>query len=252
MLINWFTVIAQIINFLILAFLLQHFLYKPILQTIKKRQATIDAQWEKAKIAQAEAQKEADNYHQQQQELRQKQETMMAQMRAEVEEEHQKLLIKARREVEETQVQWREALAQEQNDFIHYLRQQIAQQTNIIARHALQDLASVDLEQQMIASFCQRLQKIDDRQRQIICQSQLNSHQPIIIKSSFQISPESRQQITKTLQNEVVSNNNLEFQNSPDLLCGIEIRLAEYVISWNLDDYLQTLESHFQKLSGRN
>ena len=252
MLINWFTVIAQIINFLILAFLLQHFLYKPILQTIKKRQATIDAQWEEAKIAQSKAQKEADNYRQQQQELQQQQETIMAQMRTKVESEHQNLLIQARQEVEEIQGQWREALVQEQNDFIHYLRQQIAEQTNTIARHALQDLANVDLEQQMIASFCQRLQKIDDRQRQIISQSQLNSHQPIIIKSSFQISPESRQQITKVLQNEGVSNNTLEFQNSPDLLCGIEVRLAEYVISWNLDDYLQTLESHFQQLSGRN
>ena len=248
MLINWFTVIAQIINFLVLVFLLQRFLYKPIMQTIKKRQKMIDARWKDAEIAQEEAQQEADNYRQQQQELQQQKETVTAQMLQKVEQEHQQLLIKSRREVEEMQMKWREALSQEQNDFIRSLRQQIAEQTNSIVRHALQDLANADLEQQIIISFCQRLQEMDENQKQIIAQSLQNSSQPIIIKSSFEISPESRQQIIKALQIQIVSNNPLEFQTSPDLICGIQIKLAAYVISWNLDDYLQTLESRFQQL----
>ena len=247
MLINWFTVIAQIINFLILVFLLQRFLYKPIMQTIKKRQTMIEARWQDAEIAQEEAQREAGTYRQQQEKLRQQQETMTAQMVQKVEEQHNQLLTKARQEVEEMQKKWKEALLQEQNDFIRSLRQQIAEQTHVIARQALQDLANADLEQQMIASFCQRLQNIDENQKQIITQSLQDSHQPIIIKSSFEISPESRQQITKALQIQIVSNNPLEFQTSPDLICGIQVKLAAYVISWNLDDYLQTLESRFQQ-----
>ncbi len=243
MLINWFTVIAQIINFLILVFLLQRFLYKPIMQTIKKRQKMIDARWEDAEIAQEEAQREADTYPQQQQKLEQQEQAMTAQMLQKVEQEHQQLLIKARREVEGMQKKWREALLQEQTDFIRSLRQQIAEQTNIVVRKALQDLANVDLEQQIIANFTQRLQEIDENQRQIITQSLQDSHQPIIIKSSFEISPESRQQITKALQIQVISNHPLEFQTSPDLICGIQVKLAAYVISWNLNDYLQTLES---------
>ena len=252
MLINWFTVIAQIINFLILVFLLQRFLYKPIMQTIKKRQTMIDAKWEDAEIAQEEAQREADTYRQQQQKLQQQEQAMTAQMVHKVEQEHTQLLTKARREVEEMQKKWREALSQEQNDFIRSLRQQIAEQTYVIARQALQDLANADLEQQMIASFCQRLQNIDENQKQIITQSLQDSHQPIIIKSSFEISPESRQQITKNLQIQVINDNPLEFQTSPDLICGIQVKLAGFVISWNLDDYLQTLESRFQQLGVRS
>ncbi|MGB3654337.1 MAG: F0F1 ATP synthase subunit B [Rivularia sp. (in: cyanobacteria)] len=252
MLINWFTVIAQIINFLILVFLLQRFLYKPIMQTIKKRQTMIEARWEEAEIAQEEAQREAATYRQQQQKLQQQEQAMTAQMRNKVEEQHNQLLTKARQEVEEMQKKWREALLQEQNDFIRSLRQQIAEQTYVIARQALQDLANADLEQQMIASFCQRLQNIDENQKQIITQSLQDSHQPIIIKSSFEISPESKQQITKALQIQVINDNPLEFQTSPDLICGIQVKLAAYVISWNLDDYLQTLESRFQQLGVRS
>ena len=248
----WFTVVAQIINFLILAALLQRFLYKPIMQTIKKRQAMIDARWEETEVATEEARREAATYRQQQKELQQQEDELIAQMRKKVDEEHQQNLIKARQEVEEMQAKWKEALLQEQDDFIRSLRQKIAEQTNITIRHALQDLANADLEQQMIYSFCERIQEIDENQTQMIIQSLQNYNQPIIIKSSFEISPESRKQIIKALQIKVVSNNPLEFHTSPDLICGIQIKLAGYVISWNLDDYLQTLESRFQKLGVRS
>ena len=44
MLINWFTVCAQAINFLILVWLLKRFLYKPILHAIDEREKGIAAQ----------------------------------------------------------------------------------------------------------------------------------------------------------------------------------------------------------------
>ena len=39
--INWFTVVAQVINFLILVWLLKRFLYKPILHAIDEREKGI-------------------------------------------------------------------------------------------------------------------------------------------------------------------------------------------------------------------
>ncbi len=44
MLIDWFTVVAQAINFLILVWLLQRFLFKPILGAIDEREKGIAAQ----------------------------------------------------------------------------------------------------------------------------------------------------------------------------------------------------------------
>jgi len=40
MLIDWFTVVAQVINFLILVWLMKRFLYKPILNAIAAREAS--------------------------------------------------------------------------------------------------------------------------------------------------------------------------------------------------------------------
>ena len=62
--INWFTVIAQVINFLILVWLLKRFLYKPVLNAIAEREKKIAAQLSDAEVKKAEAQKERDAFHQ--------------------------------------------------------------------------------------------------------------------------------------------------------------------------------------------
>ena len=62
MLINWFTVFAQAINFLILVWLLKRFLYKPILHAIDEREKGIATQLAQAEAKVAEAQKERDDF----------------------------------------------------------------------------------------------------------------------------------------------------------------------------------------------
>ncbi len=42
--IDWFTLIAQVINFLILVWLLRRFLYKPILKAVDEREKKIASQ----------------------------------------------------------------------------------------------------------------------------------------------------------------------------------------------------------------
>ena len=62
MLIDWFTVGAQALNFLILVWLLKRFLYKPILNAIDAREKRIAAELADADAKKAEAQKERDEF----------------------------------------------------------------------------------------------------------------------------------------------------------------------------------------------
>ena len=58
MLINWFTVVAQAVNFLILVWLLKRFLYSHVLHAIDEREKGIANQLAEAEAKKAEAQKE--------------------------------------------------------------------------------------------------------------------------------------------------------------------------------------------------
>ena len=63
MLIDWFTVAAQILNFLILVWLLKRFLYKPILDAIDAREKRIITELADAAKKQKEAKQERDDFN---------------------------------------------------------------------------------------------------------------------------------------------------------------------------------------------
>lgn len=246
MLINWFTVFAQILNFLILVFLLRRFLYRPILKVMQQRQAQLEERWYEAEQLQEKAKQEIAAYQQQQQDLQQQQDSLLTQARFTAEAERQHLLTQIRQEMANQRAAWQEDLWQEQDAFLRTLRQKVIHQTYAIARQALTDLANADLEAQMIQVFCDRLHHLEDEQKQAIFQALSQTNQPILVRSSGEISPQIQQQLRDQLHSQFPITQAIEFTTAPNLLCGIEIKLAGQEIVWSLDTYLQTLE---QRLS---
>src|SRR5487761_2214755 len=62
MLIDWFTVGAQVLNFVILVGLMKHFLYKPVLDAIDARERHIASTVTDADKKRAEAKRERDEF----------------------------------------------------------------------------------------------------------------------------------------------------------------------------------------------
>ncbi|WP_421655402.1 F0F1 ATP synthase subunit B [Leptothermofonsia sp. ETS-13] len=242
MLINWFTVFAQVLNFFILVALLRWFLYRPILKVMQKRQTLIEERWQEAERLQAEAQQALTIYQHQQQELHQQQATWLAEARLAADQERQRLLAQVRQAIAAQRATWQAELQQEQNAFLHRLRQQVIHQVTAIARQALKDLANADLEAQLVQVFCDRIRQLDTLQHQAIAQALSQTTQPILIRSSFALPPNRRQQVTDTLRTQFAIAQPLEFVTTADLFCGIEIKLAGQEIVWSFDTYLQTLE----------
>ncbi len=60
--IDWLTVSAQIVNFLVLVWLLQHFLYKPVIDAMDRRQQSIADNINEAKNREQTAQLTMQNY----------------------------------------------------------------------------------------------------------------------------------------------------------------------------------------------
>ncbi|WP_066423419.1 F0F1 ATP synthase subunit B [Anabaena sp. 4-3] len=244
MLIDWFTVIAQIINFLILVFLLWRFLYKPITKTMQERQNRIAIRWQEAEVKQQEAEQEAESYRQQQREFNQQRSQMMADAKAEAEQEYKQLVQQARHDVEQIQAGWRDAIQREQEAFLENLRQRLQEQTYAITRRAWADLADANLEHQIIDVFIQRLQLLSNSQIQTL---KTQSASEIIVRSSFEIPQNQRQKIINVLQEKQVTNNkDIFFRISPDLLCGVELQSENYQIAWSLDNYLQDFTEQLQ------
>src|SRR5271165_4414373 len=98
MLINWFTVCAQAINFLVLVWLLKRFLYKPILHAIDEREKGIAAQLADAEAKKALAQAERDDLQHKKEAFDQERAELLKRATAEAMAERQRLLDAARKD----------------------------------------------------------------------------------------------------------------------------------------------------------
>ena len=93
MLIDWFTVGAQTLNFLVLVWLLKRFLYKPILDGIDAREKRIAMEMANADATKAEAQKEQKEFQHKNEEFEQKRAALLSRATDEAKAERQRLLV---------------------------------------------------------------------------------------------------------------------------------------------------------------
>ena len=250
MLIDWFTTVAQIINFLILIVLLKRFLYGPITNAMQKREERIAAHMREAEETVKQAEQEADLYRQKQQELDEQREALLNRIKQQVEQERQALLKKAREEVESSRVKWYESLEHEQQTLVQALRQRAGHQIAMTVRRVLSDLANVDLEQHIAEIFLERLHHLPEVDRQAIRLSltaNANSGQPLLIHSTFTLLPEMRSQLMSAIHSQIAEGIPVEFATIPDPICGIELKTPGYKISWNLGHYLENLEAELYR-----
>ncbi len=247
MLIDWFTVIAQIVNFLILILLLRKFLYGPILRMMDERQARVTAELRQAEEMKAASEREIQTYQQKHREFDESREKMLENVKAEVDTTRAELLEKARQEVENAQSRWRESLQREKAVFLQDLRQRISRQTYTVTRQALAEMANADLEKQIISVFLERIQNLNQAEVDAFAKSLWQNGQDVVVNSAFELPAETRKRIEKAIHDRLVNNRNIRFELSPDLIGGIEIKTQEHKIAWNLASYFEELEKRLDE-----
>ena len=118
MLIDWFTVVAQTTNFLILVLLLKRFLYKPILDAIDAREQRIAQELADADAKRLEARQERDQFERKNEEFDRNRDGLVTQMKEEISLKRQKLLDDAQLAADVISKKRHEAMESEQHRII--------------------------------------------------------------------------------------------------------------------------------------
>src|SRR5580704_1141785 len=122
MLIDWFTVGAQALNFLILVWLLKRFLYKPILNAVDAREKRIAAELADADAKKSEAQKERDAFQHKNEELDQQRAALLSKAADEAKVERGRLLDDARKAADALAAKRQEALRSDADNLNQAIR----------------------------------------------------------------------------------------------------------------------------------
>jgi len=244
--IDWLTVIAQVINFLILVVLLRYFLYGRIMAAMDARQREIAARWDEAQQQREEAKKELQAAQEKNYQLEDQREQLLAKVQDEVELHRQQLTTKVRSEVDELRSRWSVAVEEEIESFLRDLRRRASEEVFAIARRVLTDLANANLEQQIVEKFLHKIEHLGDDERQTVITS-LSESNRVVVQSTFDISDDLQQVITNTLHERFPIDIDIQFELSADLLCGIALQTDAHNLAWNLRNYFISLEQELQQ-----
>lgn len=242
--INWFTVIAQIVNFIILVWLLKRYLYKPILSAIDEREKKIVAQIADADAKKAEAIKEQAEFKQNNEKFEQEKKALMDKAVAETNAQREKLLEAARNDANTLRTTQEKAI----NDKQQELNNDIAQKTQTgvlaISRKVLADLASVGLEEQMADIFIKKLSGLNEDGKKQFDNAFKSAPGMVIVKSAMALTEKEKVDIKNAINEIVGAAPQCQFQVAPELISGIELTSNGYKLAWSVAAYLDSFEKN--------
>jgi F-type H+-transporting ATPase subunit b len=244
--IDWVTVAAQVVNFLILVYLLKRFLYRPVINAMARRAQGISDRLDEAKRRETEAQLEANRHRAKNEEFENKREALLAAARGQADEERRALLDQARTEVDETRRKWREQVAREKNQFLDDIKAQMADSIIKISRRVLRDLADAELERQLVGVILRRLESPQEHDRRF----QMRVAGPVQITTSFELNDELRARVAECLASQFGRDADIHYRRSPDLACGIELSAGGQKLAWGIGDYLDQLQTRMETAMG--
>lgn len=266
MLIDWFTVIAQVINFLILAWLLKRFLYRPILNAIDAREKRIATELADADAKRAEAEQQREEFEHKNAAFDAQQTTRMNQLTAEVKTERDRLFNDVRQASDDLRDKLQFALKNGQQSLQESLSKYTREEVFHIARQALKDLADSSIESAITAVFIQRFHALTPQERAEF--KSIFNNNLLIVRTAFTLPKEQCSLIEDAIKevlgyDSVINADNkntigtadniantraLEFVVDSAVVSGIEISANGQKIAWSINDYLASLASGVDQL----
>lgn len=244
--IDWLTVGAQIVNFLILIYLLKRFLYQPVMNAMAKREQRIAERLGEARRREEEAARERDEYQDKNREFEQQRGKLLEQAKAKADQQRQQLLEQVRHTVEQSRTQWQQDMERERQNFYKAVSSQTAQAIVRGMRRVLDELADTKLEEHIVDVFLQRLQALDAQTRQRLTETAEAKTTEARVTTSFTPDDTLRSRITKALHQLLGEQVQLNYQRSPELVSGVELNVGGQTLGWSIADYLDEIQADLE------
>lgn len=246
---NSSTFILEIINFLVLVWILKRFFYRPVLDAVARRKAGVEATLAKAELLR----NTAEDLHQQYEtrladwerekqlarqslddDIRQEREKQLAVLRTE---------LKAERDTE--QVLIGRKLEGEHRKLVDTALLQGAR----FATRLLSAVSGPELEQRLVALLVNELEKLPagkvDQLRTVNgmhtgdAPGKSSNEVDIIVTSAYPVDEANRQTLEQACKTTLQVNGQFHYRQDPDLIAGLRISIGSWVLATNLQDELK-------------
>lgn len=237
MLFDWFTTIAQVVNFIILLVVLKYLLYDRVLSAIDRRRAELAGEKEDAENSRREAKLEAERYREQREEIEAYRDERLREARKEANERRDELLDEARKDIERRREGWQRSLDTEREHLVERISSAVGRSAIEISERLLGDLADESVQRRMVITFIRRLESMDAEKRRELASQIEGSADEVTIEASFSMDEELQKDLAEATRQHL----GLEiarFEINDDLVAGIRLTAGGRSVTWSVRDYL--------------
>jgi F-type H+-transporting ATPase subunit b len=236
---DWSTFLLEIINFLILVWILKRFLYQPVLEIIARRREGVEKTLREAQNLHIEAEAMKEHYQHrlsdwEQEKVRAWESLQQAlnEERARQSEQLQILLAQQREKNRMLEEQHLQELAQ---------HKEIAALTlaGRFARRLLERLACPALEARIIEVTLEELAKLPPARLEALRSNASHINDLILISTAYPLDESQRFALQQEVDRLLARAVHYEFHQEPSLLAGLRIDLGPWAVQANLREELQ-------------
>ena len=240
--IDWITFAAQLVNFLILIWLLKRFLYGPITAAMARREQRISDRLDEARSAREKAEEEERSLREEREDLEARRDEILAEARQEARALRDELEEKAREEVDETRRAWLGQVEHERREIVQGLQERVYRFVLETVRRLLRDFADADLATQTAREFARRLESLDEDARARLARAAGGADGPLSVESGLDLPEDARARIAEAVRSTVSEDAEIRFETDPELLIGVRLAVGDQTVRWSGDRHLDRLE----------
>lgn len=231
---NVSTFILEILNFLVLVWILQRLFYKPLLEIIAKRKQHIEQTLANAQRMQQQAEEQCTLYENRQRIWEQEKQNALATLHQEIDIERDVQLEKLQHELEQERQKHQVNINRQQHEFQQHAQQQALRNAAKFASIFLSQTATPELETKFANLLIEQLNASPESLNVCLLFLKNQSNVSIKITSVFILDLELKQQLEQCFATLISIPLLFEYQQDATLIAGLRVDIGAWVLETNL------------------
>ena len=237
---NWTTFSLEIVNFLVLVWILKHFLYKPVLTAIAQRRAAIEKNLNAARASMDEAQSLKSRYESRLADWDKEKQAARETLHSEMAEQRERLMAALYAELQSEREKARAVEARQREDSLRKYQEVCLTQGTRFVSSLLSDLAGPELDARLFDLALAHIERLPaETLESIRLAGEGHSGQARVV-SAYPLDEARRSMLAEKLERVLGAPVTCSFGEDAALLAGLRINLGPWIFHANLQDELRS------------
>lgn len=236
---NWSTFVLEIINFLVLVWILKRFLYQPVLDVIARRREGIEKRLGDAEAVHAEAETLQKQYEGRIADWERERQAAREALAAEIGAERERRLSELQASLEQEREKAWTGEARRAEQTLRKMEENALAQGSRFATRLLEQAAGRELEIRLIELLISELSELPEDQVAGLRNHIRDNPETVFIASAYPLAEEQQREMQRALQAITGPDADVRFEQDGDLIAGARVTIGDWVLAANLREELR-------------